>query len=176
MLMKRIEYKTKFYLAVAIFLFISIVAFLGPVSKTIEVKERKNEMQKELSRLSNAPERIFAVKKQISRLDEVIGFKDSIDFNQSTLFLEISGLAAIHQVSVREVPRRHLHIDDALVIETNIFKFEGDFINIVKMLDDIEDSFNNFSVVSIEFYRIEDRRSKKTKLLADFFIRGIRKN
>jgi hypothetical protein len=173
--MRRKEYKTKYFFTVGIFLFVVFIAYLGPVSKTIELKTRKDKMQEELLKLGKAPERISAVKKQLNKLDEVIGFTDTVIFNQSVLFMKISGYAAKCQVSIREIPQRHLYAENDLIIETNIFKFEGNYIDLVKLLNDIEGSLNNFSVVSVDFYRIKDRKTKRYKLLADFFIQGIRK-
>lgn len=168
-------YKKKFLFSLVAMAIICLVALLGPLGKTFELRRQSEKMAQDLEKLSEAPERIAMVKQQLDWLDLSVGFNDSLNFDQRDLFVYLAGCASKNKVVVREIPDRHLYREREMMIETHFFKLEGAYINLLKVVFELEKNLKSYSIASVSFYRVQDKRTQKHELIMELFIQGIRK-
>ncbi len=168
-------YKRKYYLLMILYLTIFIVACVGPVSQTLKLRGEVIAMQSELKKLDNAPERIIQVRKAIEDLDRIVGINDSLKVNQQQLFLCLGSLCYENSLVIREIPEEHQFNGDHICINTYLFTIEGGFIHLLKTIREFEKAMPAVNVVSLEFKKVIDRRTKKVRLLAELRVQTARK-
>ena len=169
------NYKKRFIYSSGVFLLLSLIAWLGPVSQTLEVKRQKQTMENEMKKLEGAPQRIGFVRRQLGELDQLVGFNDSLHYDQRELFIQLSAIVMNHAVIIREVPESHLFTNKNMHIETHVFKLEGGYVDLVKSIHEMEQKVKSYHIVSANFYREQDKKTKKLRLIVELYIQGIRK-
>ena len=169
------NYKRKVIYAVITMIVLVVLSWSSPVKQSIKIRQQKQYLGEEIKKLELAPERIDQVSYQINELERHIGFGGSSVYEQQDLFVQLSDIVAESDVLIREVPEWHMYVNNQLEIKTHSFKLEGRYRNLVKCIWELENKMNGFSLVSVEFYKEQDKKTKKHKLLAELYIQGIRK-
>lgn len=173
--MEKNIYRKRFIYIISLFLIIIIIAWVGPISLTLELRSQKNEMMQEVTKLSSAPARIADTKIQLRRLDNAVGFNDSVGYDQRDLFVHLATLTSMYSASIREMPERHTYKQSNMQIETHVVKLEGNYISLLKIINEIESNVRSYSIASVRFYKIKDDKSGKQRLNVELFIQRIQK-
>jgi hypothetical protein len=168
-------YKKKYHLAIVSVLVLLVIAYMGPVSQTLELLRKKQDLLLAIDKFGQAPQRIAIVKKQLNDLDVAVGFNDTLKFDQQDLFVKMAEFAEKHFVKIREMPESHSYKELNLLVETQVFILEGRFVDLVRLIYDMESSLPLFSIGSLRFNRIKDKETERHRLIVELYIQGIRK-
>ena len=166
----------RFYLAIGGLIVVVLIALMGPVNQMLTVKNELNDVESQLMKLGQAPQRIRYIKSILKKMDDKIGVSDSSTINQQALFICLSKCSKNNQIAIREIANEHIYTDNYVRYETFVFILEGSFINILKMIKELKSQLEEVSILSLDFSKEKDRRSKKERLMVELILQKRTKN
>lgn len=169
------DYIYRFYFVVLVLIIVCFVVWVGPLSQTIHQRRALHQMESEVEKLHSAPQRIIEVQNQIKKLESSVGVCDSVFLSQQDLFLKLSEITYNNHAIIREIPEQHIFSTNNILVDTNIFRIEGGFIDLIKLIRELENQLNSIQVVSFDFTRIVDRKTKEYRLFVELRVQRIRR-
>jgi len=161
-------------LLVALILF-CVFAYFFSIEKTINLKREVNEQAVRLTSLNNYPQELSKNVKQLNQLNSrVKQYVRDKDFNQDEILESLSLFCRKNKMVIRSFPKSTLQEKDDFYIETHHFVVEGNYINLVKLLYQIEKKESLGRVASVKFSSKMDRKSKRNRLSMSIYLQNIR--
>ncbi|HIA11325.1 MAG TPA: hypothetical protein EYN69_04525 [Flavobacteriales bacterium] len=156
-----------------IFLFLSYeLAF----EKTMAVNNSCSELEKQLELAVNAPGQIALLQSKLQSIERVIGSQTDSGIDPQQQLLEfVSNYCESEKITLVEFPKPLSHAADDYSIETNIFIVKGNFVKILKLVYELEQSQSVGKIVSVDYKSKKNLRTKRLELKATIFLQNIKK-
>ena len=152
-----------------------LVSYQFAIKKTVATFGSYNENQKNAELIGNIPKKLALLKQKEVVLDEQL-LKLKIDGGsfQSNLLKFLNHHAQLNSVKIIAFNASHLLIEENKTVETFIFDLEGNYTDILKTINVLENNGSFGTVVHLNIEKIKNYRSKKIHLQAKVFLEQIR--
>ncbi len=170
---KKLTYKGR-----VILLLIGIVISLPVIynlslRKTFELKAKCREAEEKLEVIQTAPEEIVRIRKELNRIDNLVGKKEGKD-GQEVLIEQVSDFCQKRKITFREYPGIHEYQKENYNLMTNVIKVKGAFKDLVELLYDLEKNYKLGKVTSVKYQLQRNYKTKKKELIGIYYIQNIR--
>ena len=166
--------KHKLYLLIFVSLLLFYLANKRSFSKSINlVTAYEQNLQSYQDMLKNAKE-INTLKMRAFELDSLIG-KGGVSLSEvQQKLLQFAGQNQ-HKCKIVELKPPYIHTDDNFIVNTNNLVVKGSYNNLAKLIYDFEKDFNLAKLVSINYYKKKNYKTKKTSLFVELIFQNYEK-
>lgn len=172
---KNLTYKQKNkYLLVASILFL-LFAYNFVIRKTIDLYFVNQSLHTKITEGLNAPERKKNLEGRLEQFNNSLNryLTDSTRKRENILSL-VSEFCHKNQLILKEFPEPIIHYDKDFEIETNIVMVEGGYINLLKLVYELEQNQSIARPTSVNFEKKFDHKRKKDVLTLTMYLQNIR--
>ncbi len=161
---RNLTYPKKIYLITGGFFVFLLLIYNLIFSKTFTLFRDTKTKSEKLVWLKEKEKEIPMLQAQMALLDKAYNASDSSSIrDQLTAF--ISDFAESNECMVTEIPAKSFYSSTNLNVQTNKFVVNGNFKNLLLLLNAVEKEYNySAKVVSAKFYSIKDLQTKRTNL------------
>jgi len=171
---KAISYKKKNQLLIAIIVFAIIVVYNLSIVKTIDKYESYMGLKEQIKTVSMIPQEINVLQNKISTINRFFGDDSDSSINKRELLIDYtSNYCEDNDLSIRLINEPSYEYYDNVLIETNQLILQGQFIQMVKYIDNLEKYQKTGKISSLHFYKEYNTRTKEEKLYLKVFIQNI---
>lgn len=161
------------------FLLLVWVAYVFSFSKTIEAKQRYNELKQEDELFTSASQNIHILKQQDTYYNSILS-KYQISTESSFQSNLLNTLNIYSQENMLKIisfkdPHRFQLSNNALQ-ETHIFTVESDYKSIVKLIYSLEQHHKFGKIISVNFEKKKNYKTSKEYLQCEIFLQRIYKD
>lgn len=172
---KHITYKKRLLLLIAFGIIALVLSYLIAFSATINLKHDLNNLDLKLEKLEQAPGQIEMMENKLTVLNDKIGESHvNIPDFQIQMLDKISSYCTQNELILKEFPKAHSWQENNYQFITGYATIEGSFIALLRLLHQLETSYNSGRIASVSFVSKEDRRIKKTRLTMSVYIQTIK--
>jgi hypothetical protein len=171
-----LTYRHKLIGAALGFVLLLVIGWKVTISETIDLSTRCESLRSELGRTQNAPEQLALKTLQLEHLEKLIGKNDlHPDMVQQSILDAIDGFGEKSGPNIYEVLPIHSASDEEFEVITHMVTVDGKFNELAALGFELENRFSEARLVSIKYIKEKDRRSKRNRLLATYYLQNIRK-
>ncbi|MDR1729764.1 MAG: hypothetical protein LBR52_03785 [Prevotellaceae bacterium] len=170
--MEKLSYKHKYYLLLAALALLVVVMYVFAVKKTIAVIAEHNDLSGKIELAASAPQQIVAAEAQLKQMEQLVVNENPLDFEQ-VLLEQVSGFCQKNGLILIEFPKTTVSGYRDYQIYTNRIVLEGGFKKMVEFIYEAEQKYNIGKIVSVQFKRTKDMRSKRLYLYAYIYFQNI---
>ncbi|MFL5731301.1 MAG: hypothetical protein ACJ75J_17565 [Cytophagaceae bacterium] len=148
--------------------------YFSVISGNIEKYRRKNEMESRLRQAQNAPATIKKLEKELSRLNTHFQYylADSVR-NHEYILEVVSNFCHKNNVILKNLPKVISTQEKNFKVESSIVVAEGNYINLLKLLHELEQVSKIGRVSSVVFKSHLDSKTKRTMLTLTIYLQNI---
>lgn len=152
-----------------------LVSYQFALKNTVRTYSDFVENQKEKELVGNIPKQLALLTQKERVLDKQLQKLNLEDSSvQSNLLKFLNRQAELNSVKVIAFNAPHSIVEEAKTIETFIFDLEGNYTDILKTINALENSGSFGAVVHLQIEKLKNYRSKKTYLQATVFLEQVR--
>ena len=168
-------YKQKFYALVAIMLLLGITAYKRSFSLTLNTYAKHKELSEQLVVANAAMADGARLNQEIKALDKLIGKADMEPQLVQQELLNFVSQSDDKRVKVEEVKQIHQVEDRDFWVYTNQLVLSGTFESLLKVVYRFEKEFEFSRVVSVQFNKKKNYRTKREKLFVNIVFQNYEK-
>ena len=169
-----LPYRTKNIIVAIGFLVVLILVYLLSFSRTIALNQENKRLLNAEKNKGNLPLKIASLNKKIQRTDSLIEISQ-VNY-QTRLMNTLGERTKARKVVLTSIQEESFKQFEGQPYETFKLTFQGDFINLVKLLQDIEGNFGLGIIQSIDFRKVTDKRTKEVSLNLDVYLTRVLSN
>ncbi len=170
-----LTYKKKVLYLIAGFVLLLILSYSLSIRRTVTLSKICNKLEEQKESLQNAPSKIREIGQELNNINTLIGKDMHINMDVQSAILEKTGhFCQQHQLTLNNFPKTHYYKDKDYLIMTNKLVVEGEFIKILKLIYLFEQKFQLGKIISIQFDKERDRKTKRMKLYGSLFIQNVK--
>ena len=175
-MLERLSYKHKNYLLVAGLLILGVVVWKSAIRKTLDVRAECENLQIQLAKSQDAPAQLAFFRQRLSDLDALVGKGGAeASLAQQELLERVSDYCTEHRMTLKAFPESHEYTENEYAIVTNKVEVEGDFVDLVKLVYELEQKYTAARISSTQFYSKKNLKTKKVKLYALIYFQNIKR-
>ena len=171
-MIKKLSYKHKYYLLLAVLALLLVIIYAAAIKKTITVIVEHKDLSKKIELAADAPGQIAFIEAQLKQMEQLIVTEKPLDFEQ-LLLEKVSGFCQKNGLTLIEFPKTVVLGYQNYQIYTNRIVLEGGFKKMVEFIYEAEQQYKTGKVVSVQFKRTRDMRSKRLYLYAHIYFQNI---
>ncbi len=147
-----------------------VLAYFFSFRNTIDAYSLSKSNRSALQEASSAPQQIKQFRDQLSLLEESL---IQSNYNRQVLFEAVNTFCESHELKLDyfHPEQRYVHNDYEII--TNKVEVEGDYKSIVELIYYLEQEQKLGHIVSTNFEKKEERRTKRKYLTAEIYIQNI---
>lgn len=172
---QQLTYKQKNKILLAGTILLVLISYFFSIQNTIDLYLEVEQQNQRLSTLNNYPQQLknymYQLKILNSRVEQYVREKD---FSQDEILESLSLFCRENKLVIRSFPKSSLQEKEGFFIETHHFEVEGSYINLVKLLYQIEKVENLGRVASVYFESNIERKTKRKRLSVSIYLQNIR--
>ena len=154
-----------------------VICYLFAFSNTVDLYLKNQDAHKKLLALENAPEQIAGLNKRLHYLNsKVKQYVRDDKFEQEDILVTISDFCKSNKLRIVAFPKSEIKQKDDIAIETFNFTVEGGYVNLVKLIYEIEVVQKIGRIASLHFESKVDRRTKIKHLTVNVHLQNLRNN
>jgi hypothetical protein len=175
LIFENINYKQRTVVLLLAFSVILIIAYHLAIKETLELNRKYKEITLKVLTLENAPQQIAFLEHQLMEIQSMVGqtYDAGVDI-QEDLLETITVYCQKNNIDIREVPKVHISEDLNYVLETCNFQVQGRFMPLLKLLNMLESRNGYGRLLSAEFTKEKDLKTKKSRLILSVYIQNIK--
>jgi hypothetical protein len=145
------------------------------ISKTVDIYSTNRTLQNKVSSALNAPERKKILETKLEKFNNSLNkyFTDSLK-NREYILSIVSEFCDKNNVLLKEFPEPVISQEKDFEIETNVVIAEGGFLNLLKLVYELEQNNNVARPASVNFEKKFDYKRKKDILILTMYLQNIR--
>ena len=171
-MMEKLSYQHKYYLLLAALALLLIVIYALAIKKTIAVISEHKDLSKKIELAASAPEQIASIEARLKQMEQLIVNEKPLDFEQQ-LLEQVTVFCQKNRLTLIEFPQTAVCGYQNYQIYTNRIVLEGGFKKMVEFIYEAEQKYKTGKVVSVQFKRTRDVRSKQLYLYAYIYFQNI---
>jgi hypothetical protein len=171
-MLEKLSYKHRYYILLAALALLLIAIYAFAVKKTIAAIAEHKDLSKKIELAANAPQQIVSIEAQLKQMEQLVVNEKPMDFEQM-LLEQVSGFCKNNGLTLMEFPKTTVSIYRDYQIYTNRVVLEGGFKKMVEFIYEAEQKYQIGKVVSVQFKRTKDMRSKRLYLYAYIYFQNI---
>jgi hypothetical protein len=163
------------YAILAGFFVMLLVSYKVAIKSTITTYSDYKELKEKSRVAEDLPIRIAELQEKLNDLNQTYFDAVKIIDNTHELFLDKLGqFASANRTTITEYPKEHIYETSSVLIETHSAILTGRFINLLKVLYQLEVKERIGRIVSVEFFTETNRRTKVSSLYMRLYIQNYR--
>ncbi len=175
MMFNNLTYKKKVMYLFAGFVILLILSYSLSIRRTVKLGEICTNLEEQKESLQNAPSKIQKIGNELNNINAMIGKDMHVDMDVQSAILEKTGHYCQHQrLTLKSFPKTHYYKDKDYLVMTNKLVVEGEFIKILKLIYKFEQKFQLGKIISVQFEKERDRKTKRMKLYGSLFIQNVK--
>lgn len=174
---KDLTYKQKNkYLLLGALLF-AIVAYVTTISNTVKLYKDNTKLESRIGKAENAPSGIADLRRALEGLNGKLNdyLIDTTKEQEHTLEV-VSEFCSKKRLVVKELPKRTVTTEKDFTIITSILKIEGSYVELLRLLNELEYVQKLGRVSSVSWKSSIDSKTKRTVLSMTVFLQNITVN
>ncbi|QTE21142.1 hypothetical protein [Polaribacter cellanae] len=166
--------KQKNIFLIGSFILLSIISYVFSIQKTLDLKTRLTNLQKDEELLSNASQKILDLQQQNSYFDSILKQNDlSIENSfQQTLLRKLNSFSVQNPIEIIAFNEPHTIKENTADLKTYVFEVKADFISLLKLTNSLERQQLG-KLVSVNIEKKKNYRSRKEELIGKFFMQKL---
>ncbi len=169
-----LSYKKRFIRLIIGAVLLIWVSFKFAIMPSVELKQNLNQLKVQLKSIENAPYKLQTINKRLTDIEKQIGDVSGTEGSGGYLIDKVGEFCKRNRLVLNEIPEKHTFNKDEFKIETYKLVIQGSFINLVKLLHEVETKPVAGKVRSVTFESEYDLREKRKYLYGNFYIQSIR--
>lgn len=169
---KTLPYRTKNIVLAVGFIVVVVLVYFVSFSRTISLYQENERLVRAESNKGNLPLKIASLNKKIQKTDSLIEISQ-VNY-QTRLMNTLGDRTKARRVKLTSIQDESFKQFDGLPYETFKITFQGKFVNLVKLLNDIEGNFGLGIVQSVNFRKVTDKRTKQVSLYLDVYLTRVK--
>ncbi|MCR9250195.1 MAG: hypothetical protein NXI20_07200 [bacterium] len=169
---KTLPYRTKNIVLAVGFIVVVVLVYFVSFSRTISLYQENERLIRAESNKGNLPLKIASLNKKIQKTDSLIEISQ-VNY-QTRLMNTLGDRTKARKVKLTSIQDESFKQFDGLPYETFKITFQGKFVNLVKLLNDIEGNFGLGIVQSVNFRKVTDKRTKQVSLYLDVYLTRVK--
>jgi hypothetical protein len=154
------------------FVLLLLLIYYIAIKNTLVLKAECSKLIKEKTLEQGAPTEILTLKNKLFEINQIIG--NVGDENETDPLLEfISSQNKNNRSKLIDYQPSHFNKNKLFLVETRIAKFEGSYINLLKLLYNFEQNFKAGKVVSVSFETVQKLNNDRLGLTMTIYIQSI---
>jgi hypothetical protein len=172
----KLNYKTKNNILLLIAVIVLLFTYNFYITDTIHLVSDYNRNSDSLMQTENAVFLKQELKMKLRAVESRAGMSDKkdLDFQQQLLEI-ISRFSQQNKTVIRSIPQVSSYKEKDLLVESNVFVMEGSFRQLLSLLYLLEQKERIGKIASVKFKKETDLKTKKTYLLATYYLQNINK-
>ncbi|HEX2921895.1 MAG TPA: hypothetical protein VHO50_12100 [Bacteroidales bacterium] len=165
---------SRFYLIIVGGALSFVLCYLVAVRKTIREYKLFTENKVKLELITDAPEQLKLLKNKIEEYNEFFN-SSSINNNdyQVHLLNVTNQLFKGRSIKITEIPKLTSELKDNFVIETQAIVFQGQFFDLLRLIQDFGNYETLGNICSVDFYNQKDIKTGTNYLKMKVFFQNI---
>lgn len=173
---KQISNKISFFIFVILLVFLGNYIFNNTLGKTFALKQEYEELLELSESEKDYTYDLQRVNEKLSAIDKMmVGKELSPGQIQQQIMKQIELLSDSFSVKIMNLPAPHQYNYLNYTVITGQFELEGDFENLLKLVNYLEIKFENAILASLEFRLKKEALNNKEKLYATLYFQNIKK-
>jgi hypothetical protein len=149
------------------------VSYQFSFSKTIDLWKACKRLEQQQTLIKTVPEQLPALTGKIEQLGKTLGNSGDGDF--STLILEqVNSLCRQNNVSLKEIPEKHVFNGENLIVETLDINLQGSFNDQLRIVSELEKGEAKARLRSLRLQTIINQSTGERKLQGMLFLQSIK--
>jgi len=166
--------KKRFYILIGGVVLLIILSYKFTISKTFALRKEYRSAKIDKGISMNVSKKLQVLHLKQSHYDSILSqFNLRETSMENNLLRSINTQSELLNVRLREFNSPHVVEDKSSRFSTYHFTLEGSFVNILRLLYEMEKDGVYGEITHLEFIKQKDFRSKKTLLTAKVFIQTI---
>jgi hypothetical protein len=151
-----------------------ILIYFSLISGNISKYKQRNQLETKLKQAQNAPENIKKLEKELGKLNTHFEYYLSDSVRNHEYILEVvSNFCQKNNVILKNLPMVISTQEKDFKVESSIIVAEGNFINLLKLLHELERVNKIGRVSSVDFKSYVDTKTKRTQLSLTIYLQNI---
>lgn len=172
---KKMTYKKKKqFLLIGSLLFL-LFAYNFVISRTVNLYRNNQRLMREVTEGITAPEKKRMLEQRLEVFNSSLNryFADSLR-NREYILGVVSEFCNKNHLVLREYPASKVSAEKDFEIETNVVVAEGDFINLLKLVYELEQKVKIARPASVNFEKKFDHKRRRDVLSVTIFLQNLR--
>ncbi len=171
-MIQKLSYKHKYILLLIALAMLLIIIYMLAIRKTIAVIGEHKSLSAKIELAADAPAQIQMIEAQLKEMEELVVNDKPVDFEQM-LLEKVTGFCQKNGLTLIEFPKTHISGYQNYEIYTNRIALEGSFKKMVEFIYEAEQKTKIGKVVSVQFKRTKDVRTKQLNLYAYIYFQNV---
>ena len=169
------SYKRNVLVLLISFLILIVIAYQMAIKETIAAKRRFKDLNEKIIDIDQVPGQIEDLENQLAEIQQRIGntYSNFTDI-QEALLEEVTRYCQMNKLLLVQVPKVHRAENMNYIFETSNYIIEGRFIPLVRLLNHLEKGQITGKVISAEFEKHKDLKSKRLRLRLSVYIQNVK--
>ena len=163
--MNDLSINNRLYLTLAIVIFCFITIYKFSFANTIDIVNEYDTNEEQIYNLNNAPKRIAFLNTEINNINKLIANNDTLGQVKENNIIDYSERKCKElDITIIELSKPFTKHHDDYIVHYHELRIQGDFFDIIRLLDDLQKQRNIPKIISVKTY------SKKKKYTNDFLV------
>ena len=171
---KNLTYEKKFIAFCAVLFIFLIGIWKTSLSKTFDLISECNKLEESIASQNISNAELDEMKLEDKKLSRFIGNADrNPDDVKNKILSEILRYKEENEIEIIHFPEAHHYTEENHQVITNTLKVKGGFIELVKLNNHLEQTFNDSKISGVNYKLERNKRSRKNELYAEFYLQNI---
>lgn len=175
-MLTNMPYRKKLILLGAGAFLFALFAYVLSVKKTVNVISEYHSTKEVLESNINSAEQVDALQTKLSELERYFGVnKNASDNFHETLLETVSVFCNENKLVLKNFPEAMIYNSGEFSIETDPVIVKGGYVNLVKLIYELEQKNKLGNVASVAFETVVDSKTKTKSLILKIYVQNISK-
>jgi len=167
-------YKQLNVLLVLVTVFVLLVIYNYNVKPTLGLYRECETMRNDLKKIDNAETKLEQLKSIYKKVNAVAG-NSKLNNDEIRQVILAKTNSYVKNAFVYSIKEPHVFETNNAQVVTHLLELEGDFKELVKVVNDLENGFKEAKLASIKLFSLVDNRTKKIKLYGLLYFQNYKK-
>lgn len=142
-----------------------IISYFLSIKNTLLLFQENGTLKEQLAMAAGSPVKVHEYENKISSLNlRLVHFVKTDSFSQQILLEMVSNFCQKNKITLREFPKPLINDENGYLIETTMISAEGTYIQLLKLVYELEQTQKAGKIASLQFKKVNDLRQKRTFL------------
>jgi len=153
-----------------------IILYNVAISSTVDLMIENNQLEEQIAKNQDAPQRIQKIKKDLKKIEKLIGDNNQtkeVDIHQNLLQL-ITDNVQENRLILKDFPQPYEIADKGYLTTTALATVEGNFVPLLKLVHFLEVNYKVGKVVAVDFKTTKVLKTRKRKLSSVIYLQNVK--
>ncbi len=172
-MLKKISNTTKLKLMALLIIVFAYLSYDLAIKNTIVSYRACNSYLVKISAAQDAPAQMQKINEELESINVNINTPLNINF-QELLLKKVTDFSLERNIILRELPEPHSYKEQDFLVETNKIVVEGNFIDLLTLMFEMEKEFNFSKIAGVVFASKKDQKTERIRLTLTIYYQNIK--